>query len=147
MRQADPAVERLRTLAPFVGCTELELRFIARRSSLHRATPGSILTREGVSGREFGVILEGVAVVRRGNLELTRLGRGDVFGEIAVLDHGARTATVLAATELVAVICHEREFREIIEECPTVAHRLLVGLAQRFRSLDGDPAVPPASGG
>ncbi len=148
MRAApDPAVTRLRTLAPFVGCTELELRFIARRSSLHRASPGAILTREGISGNEFGVILEGVAVVRQGNVEVARLGRGDVFGEISVLDHGARTATVLAATELVAVVCHEREFREIIEECPTVAHRLLVGMAQRVRSIRPDSAPRPASTG
>lgn len=147
MRAPDPAVERLRTLAPFVGCTELELRFIARRSCLHRATAGAILTREGISGNQFGVILEGVAVVRRGNVEVARLGRGDVFGEISVLDHGARTATVLAATPLLAVVCHEREFREIIEECPTVAHRLLVGMARRVRSTSPDAAERAASPG
>lgn len=147
MRDVDPAVERLRTVAPFAGCTEMELRFIARRSSLHHAKAGAILTREGVSGQEFGVILHGVAVVRRGNVEVARLGRGDVFGEIAVLDHGARTATVLAATELIAAVCQEREFRQIIEECPTVARRLLVGLAQRMRAMNTDRVAPPASAG
>jgi CRP-like cAMP-binding protein len=145
VRGADPAVERLRAIAPFAACTELELRFIAGRSSLLRARAGTVLAREGAGGHEVGVILEGVAVVQRGGSEVARLARGDLWGEIAALDHGARTATVLAATDVLAVVCHEQEFRAIIEECPTVAHRVLVGLAMRMRSME--PGAEPGPEG
>lgn len=130
----DPAVTRLRRVTPFRACTDFELQFIVRRSSEHRAAPGALLARKGATGREAGVIIEGSAMVLQDGRTVARLGPGDFFGEIAVLDHGTRIADVQAETDVVAVVCTDQEFRQIIDECPTVARELMVGLARRMRS-------------
>ena len=65
-----------------------------------------------------------------------RLGPGDVIGEVALLDHGPRTATVVAETDVDAVVASAAEFTEILVGVPSVARSLLVSLAQRLRAAD-----------
>lgn len=130
----DPGLARLAQLRPFRECTAFELQFVSRRSTVHRAESGAFLARRGVSGREAGVIVEGSAIVVQHGRTVATLGAGDFFGEIAVLDHGPRIAEVVAVSDLVAVVCTDREFRQIIDECPTVARALMVELARRVRA-------------
>lgn len=84
------------------------------------------------------MIVECRAVVVQDGRPVARLGPGDFFGEIAVLDHGTRIADVMADSDLVAMLCRNQEFRQIIDECPTVARELMVGLARRMRSVTED---------
>ena len=62
------------------------------------------------------------------------LGPGDVCGEIALLDHGPRSATVVAETDLVAEVCTAQEFNELLTEVPSFATQLLAQLAGRLRN-------------
>jgi CRP-like cAMP-binding protein len=57
-------------------------------------------------------------------------------GELALLDHGPRTATVTAATDLRVLVLGAREFSGIVDEVPTIAHKLMRSLAARIRELD-----------
>ncbi|MGB8861635.1 MAG: cyclic nucleotide-binding domain-containing protein [Ilumatobacteraceae bacterium] len=138
MRTVNPALERVRRLAPFAKCPPAELDFISRRCLEHHAIAGAALVRQGQTGREFGVIVDGIAVVSIGQRVVARLGVGDFFGEIALLDREERTANVVAETDLVALVCSAREFDEIIEQCPVMARRLLTGLAGRIRAIYRD---------
>jgi CRP/FNR family cyclic AMP-dependent transcriptional regulator len=135
----DPIVGDLLRLAPFANCSERDLRFVAQRCTELHTGAGALLAREGRPGYECGVIISGLATVHRGDLVITRLGPGDFFGEIALLDHGTRTATVVAETGVVAVVCAAAEFRQILERCPTVTRALLAELAGRLRTLTVEP--------
>ena len=97
---------------------------------------GKVVTSEGQPGREFVVILEGKATVSINGTEIATLGRGDFFGEIALLDGGPRTATVVADTDLVARVISYAEFSQMLEDVPTMARKLLVGVAARLRDAD-----------
>jgi len=130
------SLQRIRDVEPFSTCTDAELAFIADHTWDHRAAPGDVLTQEGRLGREWIVIVEGTAVVRVDGLEVARLGPGDAIGEMALLDHGTRTATVVAATELDTLVSSAAEFAQILAAVPSVARSLLVSLARRLRDTN-----------
>lgn len=131
-----PSLLRLRELPPFSGCTDDELRFVGARTGEHLARAGDALTEQGRTGREWIVIVRGTAVVRVGSGPVTRLGPGDVVGEVALIDHGSRTATVVAETDVEAIVASATEFAEILVGVPAVARSLLVSLAARLRAAD-----------
>ena len=136
MRRKDPAIERMQSIPLFSACTRQELELILSRTTELRFKPGDVLTREGERGHEFLVIVEGQADVLIGGQKVATLGPGEFFGELALLDDGPRTATVVAATDLVAEVSGQREFDDLVTGAPHLAKKLLVGLARRLREAD-----------
>jgi CRP-like cAMP-binding protein len=82
------------------------------------------------------VIVDGKASVSIGERVVNTLAPGDFFGEIALLDHGPRTATVIAETDLIAEVIGQREFDAVLVNAPHLAKKVLVGLASRLRAAD-----------
>src|ERR1700730_15163726 len=94
-------IDRYLTEVPlFSACSRRELRTVSGLTTELSLPAGKVVTSEGQAGREFVVILQGKATVSIGGTEIATLGRGDFFGEIALLDGGPRTATVIAETDL-----------------------------------------------
>ncbi len=136
MKHRNDTIERLRQITLFSACTNDELALIAARLTEHRASAGDVLATEGQIGRELFVITAGKAEVTIGGQQIAVLGPGEFFGEIALLDDGLRTATVVAQTDLVVEVSSQREFTELITGSPTLARKLLIGLARRLRTAD-----------
>ena len=98
--------------------------------------PGDLLAEEGERGRTFFVIESGEATVLvRGN-EVRRLGPGDSFGEMALIDKSARSATVRADTEVRGYQLPVWSFRPIVESHPEMFWALLEAMAQRVRDAE-----------
>jgi CRP-like cAMP-binding protein len=135
-RDRDPIARRLRGLDLFAGCSRNELALIAANLTEHRARAGDVLIEEGRTGRELIVLVEGTATVRRGDRVVGRLGPGEVAGEVALLDHGPRTARVVADGPVLALVCTRVEFTTLIDGVPGFARALLPGLARRVRAAD-----------
>lgn len=129
-------LRRLRSIPPFAHCTDDELDAVARNTCDHHAEPGSVLTRAGSTGREWILVVSGTAVVRVGGRDVAHLGPGDAVGEIALLDHGPRTATVVAETHVEALVASAAEFDRLVDEVPAMSRLLLIGLARRLRHAD-----------
>jgi CRP/FNR family transcriptional regulator, cyclic AMP receptor protein len=109
---------------------------LAKAADVLKAQPGDVLVHEGRRGNEFFAILDGIAEVRRdGNLVAT-LGPGDCFGELALLDGGTRTATVIASTEVELAVVDGRLFGPLLVNAPAFTRTLLAYLAQRLRGAD-----------
>lgn len=136
MKSLSPTASRIRDVQPFSACSDDELAIVANNTNDHRAAPGAVLAREGRIGREWIVIVSGSAVVRVCGSEVARLGPGDVIGEVALLDHGPRTATVVADTEVEALVSTNAEFDRILTHAPSVTRSLLGSLARRVRAAD-----------
>lgn len=113
-----------------------DLQRIARASNEVTVPAGSILVDQGDMGREAFVLVEGTATVSRNGRKVGTVGPGDAVGELSLLDHGPRTARVVADTDLTALVLSAREFAGVIEEVPGLAHKLLAQLAARVRELD-----------
>jgi CRP/FNR family cyclic AMP-dependent transcriptional regulator len=100
---------------------------------------GDEITREGESGIGFFVIEDGNATVSVGGDIVRTLGPGEHFGEIALIDSGPRSATIVATTDLRCRGMSAWEFRPFVEEHPEVAWALLETLVSRLREAQ-EPA-------
>ena len=97
---------------------------------------GKTLCEQGAIGREAFVIVRGNAEVRRNKRKVATIGPGSCVGELALLDHKPRTASVIAATDLTVLVIGAREFAGIVDEIPSIAHKLMKSLATKVRELD-----------
>ncbi len=140
MKRNDPMIERLGAIPTFSRFGRRELTVLARTLIEQHLEPGDVVMREGTVGRTFLVIASGSARVQIGERTIARLGPGDIVGEIALLDHSPRTATVTAETAVVAHGCTRQEFAHLLVAVPSLAHVVLHTLADRLRSADHDLA-------
>jgi pyruvate,water dikinase len=108
----------------------------ARVASLfkeRRFAAGETVTKEGAGGAALFLIQSGQATVSVRGKPRDGLKAGDHFGEIALIDGGERTATIVAATELVCYGLTYWDFRPLVQESPAIAWGLLQGLAKMLR--------------
>ena len=92
---------------------------------------GRSLTREGEPGREFFVLIEGTAEVRRRGRKINTMNAGDFFGEIALVSDRPRTATVTAASPVRLLVVTDRSFRELMRKVPPIQSKVLAAVAER----------------
>lgn len=128
--------DHLASIPLFSACSKRDLQQIARVADELRVPAGTELTTEGSVGREAFVIIDGGCEVERAGLRLAVLGTGDHFGEMALLDGGPRTATVTATTDSRLLVLSKPAFNGVLDEVPTLAHKLLISLARRLRSSE-----------
>jgi CRP-like cAMP-binding protein len=129
-------VDHLRNVSLFAGCTRKELERIARSGDEITMTAGSLIVDQGQTGREAFVILDGSVTVKRNGRKVTTLGPGAIVGELSLLDHGPRTATAICETDCSLFVVAQRHFLAVIDDVPTIGHKLLASLAGRIRQLD-----------
>lgn len=126
-------IEAIRKVPLFLALEERDLEQLARQMHERRFREGAEVTTEGATGAGFFVITEGNADVTVGGEHRATLGPGDHFGEIALIDDGVRSASIVAATDLLCYGLTPWEFRPFVEEHPEVAWALLQTLARRTR--------------
>lgn len=127
-------IETLRDVPLFAELGERDLEQLAAQMHERRFPEGAEVTSEGAGGAGFFVIAEGNADVSVGGAHKASLGPGDFFGEIALIDTtGTRTASIVAATDLLCYGLTPWEFRPFVEEHSKVAWALLRTLAARLR--------------
>ncbi len=129
-------LEHLAEIPLFSALSKRDLQTIAKASNEITREAGTVLVDQGDAGREAFVIIEGTATVKRNGRKVGVLGPGSSIGEMSLLDHGPRTATVTADTDMTVLVLSAREFGGVIEEVPGLAHKLLIELAKRVRDLD-----------
>jgi CRP/FNR family cyclic AMP-dependent transcriptional regulator len=133
---ADRKLELLSKVRMFSSLNRKELGLIARTSEVIRVPKGTEIVTEGKLGHEFYLILSGSASVKRGGRKVASLSAGDYFGEMALLDKGPRTASVVADEDCELLLLGQREFMSVLDQVPPVAHKLLVTMATRLREAD-----------
>jgi len=131
--------DHLRRIGLLSGCSDSDLALLGRAADEVSLQSGSELTRQGDIGREAFVLLAGRAEVVRDGTTVAHLGPGDVIGELSLLDGGPRSATVVAQTDVDVLVLSRPAFAAVLDEIPTLAHRLLVALARRLRAAEDDP--------
>jgi CRP/FNR family transcriptional regulator, cyclic AMP receptor protein len=129
-------LDHLSAVPLFSACSKKELQAVAKASDEINLPAGRVLCEQGTIGREAFVIVDGEAEVKRNNRKVATLGPGAYVGELALLDHGPRTATVVAATDVTVLVLGAREFSGLLDEVPSISHKLMKALAHRIRELD-----------
>ncbi len=126
----------LRQVPVLSGLTDRHLRKVAALATVARFDRSTTVARQGDRGDAFYVILDGRARVTRRGRSATRLGNGDHFGEMALIDRGMRSATVVAETDLTALRIGHAAFLKLIRNEPGIALLLLQSLSGRVRELE-----------
>jgi CRP-like cAMP-binding protein len=129
-------VEALHRVPLFADLDDREIGQIARSFKERRFSDGETIIKEGLGGAAFFLIDSGAARVSVAGKERATLGPGDYFGEIALIDEGARSATLVASGELVCYGITLWEFRSLVQGNPEIAWKLLQALAKRLRAAE-----------
>jgi CRP/FNR family transcriptional regulator, cyclic AMP receptor protein len=131
---ADGAVELLQRVPLFSDLDRKELERIAASMKERTFSEGDTVTAEGSSGVGFFIIESGNAKVTVGGEDRRRLGPGDYFGEVALLNESARTATITAESELKCYGLTSWEFRPLVETQPSIAWKLLQAMSKTYQA-------------
>jgi CRP/FNR family transcriptional regulator, cyclic AMP receptor protein len=124
-------VELIKRVPLFSHCSKKELGMVAQIADEIDLPEGKTLMREGDRGREFFVLVDGNAEVRKQGRKLNSLGTGDFFGEIALVSQRPRTATVTTTSPVRALVVTEQSFRSLLDRAPDVQRKVLQALADR----------------
>jgi CRP-like cAMP-binding protein len=135
-RSRDAKLELLSEVPLFSACNKRELGRIASLTDQIDVPEGKVLTRQGDPGRECFVIAEGHAKATMRGRRSVRLAPGSFFGEMSLLDQRPRSATVTAETDMHLLVLGSRDFSALLVEVPTVARRIMRGLAERLREAE-----------
>jgi CRP/FNR family transcriptional regulator, cyclic AMP receptor protein len=127
----DAKVQLIGRVPLFAGCSRSELARVAQLADELTVPEGKELTREGTPGREFFVLVDGAAAVRRKGRKVGELGAGDFLGEIALLANVPRSATVVTTAESRVLVITDRAFRSLLRESPSISVKVLQTLAER----------------
>ena len=135
-------IEMLRRVPLFSDLSKKELDQLARTGRVVDHAEGHVVVTEGEKGVGFHLILDGEARVTKGGRTVAKLGPGQWFGEISMIDGGPRTATVSAATQLHTFGVASWDFHPLLKTSPTITFKLLVTMCSRLRDAEkGKTAV------
>ena len=124
--------ELLADVPLFAGLSRSDRRHVGNLATRVSVPSGATLTHQGKPGREFLVVLEGTVDVVIDGETVATCGSGQYFGEIALLEHGTRTATVVAATDCTVDVINQAEFATLLADHPDIAAALEASRAQRL---------------
>jgi CRP-like cAMP-binding protein len=124
-------VELIRNVPLFAHVSKRQLAQIAQIADEIDLREGKEMTTQGARGREFFVLLEGGADVKKNGRRINELGPGDFFGEIALVSDTPRTATVIATSPVRALVITDRSFKRLLADSPEIQERVLSALAAR----------------
>lgn len=123
----------LRSSPFFERWTDDELEHFERIAERAKFSAGDVLIREGEPEQAFVILVEGDAEVRRGTRSLRSLQPGDNAGEMSLLDDAPASATVVATSDVEALVLHQRDFHNVLETIPSLGRRILATLARWIR--------------
>jgi CRP-like cAMP-binding protein len=129
------SLERLAAVRLFEGFNKTDLRHLLDVAKVVHHDAGHTIITEGDTGAGLQLIIGGEARVVRGGRTAARLGPGDFFGEMALIDGKPRTATVIADSAMTTLGISGWDFRAVVRNRPTMAWALLEHLTGRIREM------------
>jgi CRP/FNR family cyclic AMP-dependent transcriptional regulator len=127
-------IELIKRVPLFSSCSKKELEAIAAQADELNLPAGKALTKQGDRGREFMVIVDGSAEVRKNGRRVNVLGSGDFLGEIALISGGPRTATVTTTSEVDILVLTDRAFRQLTKQMPSIHGSVMKALSERLQA-------------
>ncbi|HWC69945.1 MAG TPA: cyclic nucleotide-binding domain-containing protein [Actinomycetota bacterium] len=115
----------------FAGLAKKERQQVAQHADVVELPQGYHLVDQGAFAHEFFVLLGGNVEVTKDGEHLADLGPGDFFGEVALVEHERRTASVVASTPIKAIVMHQRDFDLMQRDLPHVADQIHAAVHER----------------
>jgi len=130
----DTKIALIKKVPLFAPLAKAQLAQVASIADEVELPEGRVLTRQGERGREFFVVLDGEAEVRRNGRKRATIRPGEFFGEIALVSDRPRTATVTATKPVRLLVITDTDFRSVLLRTPQIALKVLAAFAERLPS-------------
>jgi CRP/FNR family transcriptional regulator, cyclic AMP receptor protein len=137
----DEYLEHLAAVPLFSKCSNAQLKEIGRVADELTVKAGTVLTHQGDVGRELFVIVNGTASVSRDGQPIATISKGGFVGELAVIAHVPRNATVVAETDLDVLVLMPNGLSQLLDDVPGLAKHLLYETVARLAPTVTDPWV------
>jgi CRP-like cAMP-binding protein len=134
----DHKLELLKQTPLLAGLNQHDLEEVGRLADEVDARAGKVLMRKGDPGSEFFVITDGTVRIERDGRVIATLGRGDFFGDIALVVERPRTATATVETDSRLLVVGHREFHSLMDRFPSIRVSVLESIAIRLAELEAD---------
>lgn len=131
------STDRLASIPLFQHLSAKQLASVDALVTAVDIASGRELIRQGEAGREFFLVVDGVAEVRRGDEVIAARGPGSFFGETALLLDQPRNASVVATTDMTVEVIDRQDFRRLLDQYPDLYAPLLEATTQRLAELEG----------
>jgi CRP-like cAMP-binding protein len=135
-RNKDQKVQALAKIGIFGGMTKTDLGVLAKYTIEMEIVAGTVIVKEGRVGRQLLYIETGEVEVKRKGRTLATLKRGDVVGELSLIDGQPAIADVTVTKDVVALVMSVQDFQSVISEAPNFTTKLLKAVAGRLREAD-----------
>jgi SulP family sulfate permease len=117
--------------------TFAELEAVQHHTRRETFPRGEIIFREGDPGSELFIVTKGrasayLSVINGGDIRLATFAPGTIFGELAILDTGPRSASIVADDDVICYVLSEQQFAALAKDAPAVAIKLLSGLGREL---------------
>jgi CRP-like cAMP-binding protein len=136
----DEYLQHLASVPLFSNCTKRQLQMIGNVATPLNLPAGKVLARQGEAGFELFILLDGSASVTRDGQRVATRTAGDVVGELAVISHRPRNATVVADTELRTLVLTRAGLDQLLDDIPGLAKHLLYEVSARLDAATPDVA-------
>jgi CRP/FNR family transcriptional regulator, cyclic AMP receptor protein len=133
----DEKLEHLKRVPLFAKFGTHELERLGQLADEVEVGLDTVLAKQGATGHEFFIVLEGRVMVLDGNTPVATLGPGEFFGEIALIESVPRIASVRAEGIVRLLVLGHREFHALMDEFPSVRTAVLDAVAERLRHTEG----------
>lgn len=141
LRRHSDKIELLKTVPLLGTLSRRHLDLIARHADEVSVPAGKVLARQDAICREFFVVLDGRAKVEQNGKTIAVVRKGEMLGEMSLIDNKRRSATVTAETPMTLLVIEARSFATLIDEVPELRKKLLVTLCERLREADARLAL------
>jgi len=131
--QMDDAIPLFKKVPIFASLDGKSLGQIANSSVIETFDAGAKIATKGEEGTSFFLILDGAVEVRLSRRIVAKLGRGEFFGEMAILDEEPRSADVVAIEKTSCFAITRSSFKELIESNPAIGSGILKEVVRRLR--------------
>jgi CRP/FNR family transcriptional regulator, cyclic AMP receptor protein len=136
LKKKSDQLNALRSVSLFSSMSDRDLKAVLDGCREEVYSDGQAIVREGTPGGPFFLIVEGQAKMQIDGKTRRTLGPGDYFGEIALIDKGPRSATIVASGNVKALAIASWDFLALCEQDFKIAHKVMMGLAAAVRALD-----------
>jgi CRP-like cAMP-binding protein len=133
MAESSSFVPHLKKVPLFADLTDQSLEHLARSLRERAYEPGAIIVKQGDPGLGFFLITAGRVEVTHNDHHVRDLGSGEFFGEMALMEERARTATVTAKERTTCLQLVRWDFRALLKENPDLAVKMLEVVVRRLR--------------
>ena len=132
----DEKIAILKKVPLFSDLSKRQLIELSKHSDKVEIDGGHVITKEGVKGNDFFLIIEGKAQVKKGRKIIRNLKSGDYFGEISLIDGEPRTASVIAETDINLLFVNHKSFEHLLKTVPGLQEKIMVSLCTYLRRAE-----------